>query len=110
MATKIVLKKFNTKQASKQREKFPDYFELYTASKILKDYDISYSDTEYSRVGDGGVDSFFTFLKGGLIKEDTDYSKSGKNKKIEFVTGWFLFIFPVSPVRCEFSWCLVIQR
>lgn len=82
------MEKIIREEASEQETKFSDYFELYTASQILKDYDISYSDIEYSRVGDGGdggVDSFFTFLNGELIKEDTDYSKSGKNNKIEVV-------------------------
>lgn len=82
------MEKIIKEEASEQGESFSDYFELYTASQILKDYDVTYSDIEYSIVGDGGdggIDSFYTFLNGELIKEDTDYSKTGKHNKIEVV-------------------------
>lgn len=82
------MEKIIKEEAAEQGESFSDYFELYTASQILKDYDVTYSDIEYSIVGDGGdggVDSFYTFLNGELIKEDTDYSKTGKHNKIEVV-------------------------
>ncbi|MFP1852498.1 AIPR family protein [Lonsdalea quercina] len=86
--SQIIMKKIIKDEAAEQGESFSDYFELYTASQILKDYDVTYSDIEYSIVGDGGdggVDSFYTFLNGELIKEDTDYSKTGKHNKIEVV-------------------------
>ncbi|MCQ8597513.1 AIPR family protein [Klebsiella pneumoniae] len=86
--SQIIMEKIIKEEAAEQGESFSDYFELYTASQILKDYDVTYSDIEYSIVGDGGdggVDSFYTFLNGELIKEDTDYSKTGKHNKIEVV-------------------------
>ncbi|HCT9899524.1 TPA: hypothetical protein OUD55_004171, partial [Citrobacter koseri] len=31
-----------------------EFFELYSASEILKDYDVTYDDIEYGIVGNGG--------------------------------------------------------
>ncbi len=86
--SQIIMEKIIKEEAAEQGAKYTEYFELYTASQILKDYEVTYSDIEYSIVGDGGdggVDSFYTFLNGELIKEDTDYSKIGKHNKIEVV-------------------------
>lgn len=86
--SQIIMEKIIRDEAEGQNLKFTDYFEVYTASQILKDYDLSYPDIEYSIVGDGGdggIDSIYTFLNGELVKEDTDYSKGGKNNKIEVV-------------------------
>jgi len=86
--SQIIMEKIIRDEAESQNLKFTEYFEVYTASQILKDYDLSYPDIEYSIVGDGGdggIDSIYTFLNGELVKEDTDYSKNGKNNKIEVV-------------------------
>ena len=63
-----------------------EYFEIYSASEILKDHDISYDDVIYGIVGDGGdggIDSMFTFINGELVKEDTDINANQKNNLIE---------------------------
>ena len=63
-----------------------DYFEIYTASEILKDYDLSYDEIRYGIVGnsgDGGIDSIFTFLNGGLLKEDTSINYNQKKNNID---------------------------
>lgn len=86
--SQTIMEKIIREEAAEQNINYSDYFEIYTAAQILKDYDITYSDIEYSIVGDGGdggIDSIYTFLNGELIKEDTDYSKSGKHNKIELV-------------------------
>lgn len=65
-----------------------DYFEIYSASEILKNYDISYDDIAYGNVGssaDGGIDSLFTFINGELIKEDTDINFKQKKNHIELI-------------------------
>lgn len=65
-----------------------EYFEIYTASEILKDYDMSYDDITYGIVGDGGdggIDSIYTFLNGELIKEDTSINSKQKKTHIEIV-------------------------
>lgn len=63
-----------------------EYFEIYSASEILKDYDLSYDDVKYGIVGgggDGGIDSIFTFLNGELVKEDTEINTNQKKNLIE---------------------------
>lgn len=63
-----------------------EYFEIYTASEILKDHDLTYDDIIYGIVGsggDGGVDSIFTFLNGEQIKEDTAINQNQKKNQIE---------------------------
>ena len=63
-----------------------EYFEIYTASEILKDHDLTYDDVLYGIVGngaDGGVDSMFTFLNGEQIKEDTQINQNQKKNHIE---------------------------
>lgn len=65
-----------------------EYFEIYSAVEILKDYDLSYDDIEYCIVGnggDGGIDSIFTFVNGELIKEDTPLNTNQKKNGIELV-------------------------
>ncbi|KAA8388020.1 AIPR family protein [Acetobacter sp. DmW_136] len=84
--SQIIMETIIKRQSEASEIKYEDYFETYSSMQILKDKDISYSDAEYSRVGnggDGGIDTFFTFLNGELIKEDTDYSKTSKNNLIE---------------------------
>ncbi|ABQ26915.1 AIPR family protein [Geotalea uraniireducens] len=64
----------------------PEYFEIYTASEILKDHDLSYDDVKYGIVGDGGdggIDSIFTLLNGELINEDSDINVNQKKNVIE---------------------------
>lgn len=65
-----------------------DFFELYSASEILKDYDVTYDDIEYGIVGnggDGGIDSIFTFINGELQKEDTQLNTQVRKNHIELV-------------------------
>lgn len=55
----------------------PDFFEVFTAEQILKDYDLSYEEITSGIVGnggDGGVDSIHIFVNGELLREDTDLS------------------------------------
>ncbi len=56
----------------------PDFFELFTAEQILKDFDLSYDEIESGIVdggGDGGIDSIYLFINGELIAEDTELDK-----------------------------------
>lgn len=65
-----------------------EYFEIYSASEILKDYDLTYDDIEYGIVGDGGdggIDSIYSFLNGELLKEDTPINSNQKKNHIELV-------------------------
>lgn len=63
-----------------------EYFELFTAEQILKDFDLSYDEIQKGLVGggsDGGVDGIYTFVNGELLEEDTDYAHFKKELKIE---------------------------
>ena len=65
-----------------------EYFEIYAASEILKDYDLSYDDITYGIVGsggDGGIDSIYTFINGEPLKEDTLINANQKKNNIELV-------------------------
>lgn len=63
-----------------------EYFEIYSASEILKNQDLSYDDVVYGIVGDGGdggIDSIYTFVNGELLKEDTPINPTQKKNVIE---------------------------
>ncbi|UTD55725.1 AIPR family protein [Halomonas sp. MS1] len=65
-----------------------EYFEIYSASEILKNYDLTYDDISYGIVGDGGdggIDSIYTFINGESLKEDTPVNTSQKKNHIELV-------------------------
>lgn len=65
-----------------------DYFEIYSASEILKNHDLTYDDISYGLVGnggDGGIDSIYAFLNGELVKEDTTINTSQKKNHIELI-------------------------
>lgn len=65
------------------------FFEFYSASQILKKYELSYEEIELGLTGeglDGGADSIYLFVNGDLIKEDENVKeKYKKNVDIEFV-------------------------
>ena len=66
----------------------PEYFEIYSASEILKDHDLTYDDISYGIVGDGGdggIDSIYTFLNGELLKEDTEINYNQKKNYVELI-------------------------
>ncbi|MDO8864145.1 AIPR family protein [Haliea sp. E1-2-M8] len=65
-----------------------EYFEIYSASQILKNYDLTYDDITYGIVGDGGdggIDSIYTFINGEALKEDTEINTNQKKNQIELV-------------------------
>lgn len=63
-----------------------DYFEIFSAEQILKDFELSYEELEGGIVDgehDGGVDSAYVFVDDELILEDTDLADFKKPKGIE---------------------------
>jgi len=65
-----------------------EYFEIYSASEILKNYDLTYDDISYGIVGDGGdggIDSIYTFINGEALKEDTLVNTNQKKNHIELI-------------------------
>lgn len=65
------------------------FFEFYSASQVLKDYELSYSEIEEGLTGeshDGGADAIYLIVNGDLIKEDENVKdKYKKNVDIEFI-------------------------
>lgn len=65
-----------------------NYFEVFTAEQVLKDYDLSYDEIESGIVGgggDGGIDGFYAFTNGELLQEDSDVSDLRKNIQIDVI-------------------------
>jgi hypothetical protein len=65
-----------------------DYFEIFTAEQILKDFDLSYDEIQTGTIGgsgDGGIDSAYLFVNGDLILEDTELEGFKKDIVIEVV-------------------------
>ena len=63
-----------------------DYFEIFCAEQILKDYDLTYEEVHAGVVDgehDGGVDSAYAFVNGELIYEDFDVSPFKKDVRID---------------------------
>jgi len=64
------------------------YFELFVAEQLLKHFDLSYDEVQAGLVdggGDGGIDGFFVFVNGELVREDTDLSGLKKDVVIEVI-------------------------
>jgi len=50
-----------------------NFFEVFSAEQVLKDYDLSYEELRSGIVGngnDGGIDSLYLFVNGELVTED----------------------------------------
>lgn len=65
-----------------------EFFEIYTAEQILKDYDLSYDEIISGIVGggnDGGIDSIYTLINGEIVIEDTDLSVYKKEVSFDLV-------------------------
>lgn len=75
--------------ANDEYTKEDDFFEFYTASQVLRNYDLSYDEIESGICGkslDGGADSIYIFVNGELIDEDTPVAeKYKKNSTLELV-------------------------
>jgi hypothetical protein len=60
------------------------FFEIFCASEILKDNDLSYDEINSGIIGagsDGGIDSIYIFHNGDLIQEDTDFENLTRKRK-----------------------------
>lgn len=65
-----------------------EFFEMYVAEQVLKDFDLSDEEIEFGLVGsggDGGTDGIYTFANGDIVHEDFDYEPLKKNVLIEVV-------------------------
>jgi hypothetical protein len=65
-----------------------DFFELFTAEQVLKDFDLSYDEIEAGLVGasgDGGIDAIYLFVNGELVQEDPDFTHLKKNINLDMI-------------------------
>jgi hypothetical protein len=65
-----------------------DFFEIYVAEQVLKNYDLSDDEIESGLIGDsqdGGIDGIYTFANGELVQDDFDHSGLKKSVLIEVV-------------------------
>lgn len=65
-----------------------DFFEIYVAEQILKDFDLSDDEIESGLIGgtqDGGIDGIYTFANGELVQDDFDHGVLKKGILIEVV-------------------------
>lgn len=65
-----------------------EFFELFTAEQLLKDYDLSYDEIDSGLVGaggDGGIDAIYVLVNGELVQEDPEYSHLKKNITLDLV-------------------------
>jgi len=65
-----------------------EFFEIFVAEQVLKDYDLGYNEIESGIIGggnDGGIDSFYVLVNGELAQEDFDFSALKKGVVIETV-------------------------
>ncbi len=80
------------KQEHEKNDDYPhenDFFEFYSATQLLRDYDLSYDQIEDGLCGeslDGGADAIYLFINGDLIGEDSETDdKYKRNLDIELV-------------------------
>lgn len=63
-----------------------DYFEVFCAEQILKDYDLSFDELQAGIVDgehDGGIDSVYAFVNGEAVFEDFDITPFKKDVMID---------------------------
>ncbi|NYT60535.1 AIPR family protein [Alcaligenaceae bacterium] len=84
----IILEQIIKERCDESEDKISisEYFEIYSASEILKNHELTYDDIAYGIVGDGGdggIDSIYTFINGEPLKEDTEVNYNQKKNHIE---------------------------
>lgn len=65
-----------------------EFFEIFVAEQVLKDYDLGYDEIESGIIGganDGGIDSMYVLVNGELALEDFDISTLKKGVVIDTV-------------------------
>jgi hypothetical protein len=65
-----------------------DFFEIYVAEQVLKDFDLSDDEIESGLIGDtldGGIDGIYTFANGEFVQDDFDHASLKKSILIEVV-------------------------
>ncbi|WP_324657262.1 AIPR family protein [Burkholderia thailandensis] len=87
---KIILEQIIDQQHKERAPATPkqEFFEIFVAEQVLKDFDLGYDEIESGIVGgshDGGIDSMYVIVNGELAQEDFDVSPVKKGVVIETV-------------------------
>jgi len=64
------------------------FLELFASEQVLKDYDLSADEIESGLIGDGGdggIDGFYLFANGELVRDDFDGSGLKRDPKLELI-------------------------
>ena len=65
-----------------------EFFELFCAEQVLKDYDLSTPEIESGIIGgsgDGGIDGFYLFVDQELAQDDFDVASIKKGAQLELI-------------------------
>lgn len=87
---KIILEQI-IEQAHKERASSSsenDFFEIFVAEQVLKDYDLDYDEIESGLIGgggDGGIDSMYVLVNGDIALDDFDFTSLKKGIIIDTV-------------------------
>lgn len=87
---KIILEQIIDQQHNERASATPkqEFFEIFVAEQVLKDFDLGYDEIESGIVDggqDGGIDSIYVLVNGELALEDFDVSPLKKGVVIETV-------------------------
>jgi hypothetical protein len=66
----------------------PIFLELFVSEQVLKDIDLSSDEIQSGLIGDGGdggIDGFYIFANGDLVRDDFDSSVIRKDPEIEII-------------------------
>ncbi len=65
-----------------------EFFELFTAEQVLKDFDLSYDEIESGLIGDGGdggIDGIYLFVNDEFVQEDPAYGHLRKDITVDLI-------------------------
>lgn len=87
---KIILDQIIDQQHKERapKNKKSEFFEMFVAEQILKEYDLGLDEIEAGLIGsggDGGIDAMYTLINGDMVMEDTNLEPFKKNIFITIV-------------------------
>lgn len=87
---KIILEQIIDQEHQERAASSPksEFFEIFVAEQVLKDYDLGYDEIESGIIGggnDGGIDSIYVLVNGELAQEDFEISTLKKGVVIDTV-------------------------
>ena len=65
-----------------------EFFEIFCAEQLLKEFDLSYEELEDGIVGgggDGGIDGLYVFANGELVREDSEFASLKRGVQLDAI-------------------------